>query len=666
MKHSARLSAFTATLLALSVANVVNADKLHLSDLDLSVGVFQEWGTPHKDKSVGNKTLTIGGKTFAKGIGTHARSRMVITTDGKADRLTAFVGFDDEIKDDSNAKNERIFFEVIGDGKSLWKSPLLQPGQAPIPVDVPLKGVTKVVLLVGTARDINYCHANWADAVVEYSGAAPVLWTPPPEKMEILTPKAKEEPRINGAKTFGVRPGKPVMFKIPASGVKPITYAAEGLPEGVSLDPSTGILSGRVAEAGTYSLKLTATNAKGTATGALKLVVGDMISLTPPLGWNSWNCFAGDVSADKIKAAADAMVSSGLIDHGWTYINIDDCWQLKGSTPLDQRRDTNGTVLTNDRFPDMKALADYIHSKGLKAGLYSSPGYTTCANYTGSYKFEEKDAQTYAAWGYDYLKHDWCSYGAIASEIRKQPNRPSEHEVFVHPYRVMGDALLKQDRDILYSLCQYGMGHVSEWGGSVHGNAWRTTGDIVDSWQSMAGIGFSQANLAPFAKPGNWNDPDMLVVGWVGWGPKLRQTRLTYNEQYTHITLWSMLASPLLIGCDMTKLDDFTLGLLTNDEVIAVNQDSLGKQATRVKSTPGAEGDLEVWVKDLEDGSKAVAFFNRSDEPAKITISWKELGLEGPQNVRDLWRQQDIGVENDGFSSDVLRHGTRMVRVWKK
>lgn len=663
-----KLHAPAAALLAMCVTTVVNADKLQLSSLDLATGVHQEWGRPGVNKSVEGHPLTIGGQTFTDGIGTHAHMRMVLMTDGNAQRLTAKVGFDDEIKNDGGAKNQRIQFEVQGDGKTLWKSDLLAPGDAPVPVDVPLAGVKKLTLRIDTPHENTYCHADWADAAIEYSGAKPELYMPPPEKMEILTPKEREEPRINGAKVFGVRPGHPVMFKIPATGVKPITYAAEGLPEGVTLDVSTGVLSGKVATAGTYVLHLSATNAKGNAAGTLKLVVGDQIALTPPMGWNSWNCFASDVSADKVKAAADAMVSSGLIDHGFTYINIDDCWQLNGRNfSVDQRRGPDGVVLTNPKFSDMKGLADYIHSRGLKAGLYSSPGPTTCGGYTGSYKFEEKDAQTYAAWGYDYLKYDWCSYGGIAANIRKEPNPPDNHEVCVAPYRLMGDALAKQDRDILFSLCQYGMDHVSQWGDTVHGNCWRTTGDIIDTWESMADkIGFHQAELSPYAKPGNWNDPDMLVVGFVGWGPKLHQTRLTYNEQYTHITLWSMLSAPLLIGCDMTKLDDFTRGLLTNDEVLAVNQDSLGKQATRVKATPGVEGDIEVWSKDLEDGSKAVAFFNRSDEPATASITWKDLGLDGSQNIRDLWRQQDLAADAEGFSTPLARHATRLIRVWKK
>jgi alpha-galactosidase len=220
--------------------------------------------------------------------------------------------------------------------------------------------------------------------------------------------------------------------------------------------------------------------------------------------------------------------------------------------------------------------------------------------------------------------------------------------------------LAKQNRDIVFSLCQYGMGKVWAWGERVGGNCWRTTYDIVDTWGNMTGLGFNQNGYEKFAGPGHWNDPDMLVVGHVGWGPKLHPTRLTPNEQYTHISLWCLLAAPLLIGCDMTKLDDFTLGLLTNDEVLEVNQDPLGTQAARVSR----HGAGEVWAKRMEDGSLAVGLFNRGPTGARLTARWRDLGLSGQQRVRDLWRQQDIGVFAGQFEAAVPRHGVVLVRLW--
>ena len=439
-----------------------------------------------------------------------------------------------------------------------------------------------------------------------------------------------------------------------------MTFTADGLPNGVSLDSSTGQISGSVDKAGKYAVKLHAKNALAMTDQDLLIEVGDKIALTPPMGWNSWNCFAGAVSDEKVRAAADAMVSSGLINHGWTYINIDDCWEVRGKEPAENRRAPDGHILTNKKFPDMKALADYIHSKGLRAGLYSSPGPETCGGFTASYQFEEADAHQYAQWGFDYLKYDWCSYGEIAKQIEKEPNPPTKLQIEQHPYAVMADALHKQNRDILFSFCQYGDGNVWEWGEKLGGNSWRTTGDIIDTWSRMSGIGFSQNGHEKFAGPGHWNDPDMLVVGMVGWGPSLHPSKLTPNEQYTHISLWSLLSSPLLIGCDMTQMDDFTVGLLTNDEVIAVNQDPLGQPAGRVTQTP--EG-YEVWARDLEDGSKAVGLFNRSELAALVTVKWADLNLTGGQQVRDLWRQKDLGFQQSAFTATVPRHGVVLIKV---
>jgi alpha-galactosidase len=270
-----------------------------------------------------------------------------------------------------------------------------------------------------------------------------------------------------------------------------------------------------------------------------------------------------------------------------------------------------------------------------------------------SWQHEDLDAQSYGQWGFDYLKYDWCSYSEVVHGDTSLATRQK-------PYRVMRTALDKVNRDILFSFCQYGSGNVWEWGAEIGGNSWRTTGDIQDTWSSMSRIGFGQAGHEKYAGPGHFNDPDMLVVGKVGWGPRLHPTRLTPNEQYTHISLWCLLASPLLIGCDMTQMDDFTLSLLTNDEVLEVNQDPLGRQAARVAQN----GPLEVWTKDMEDGSKAVGLFNRGYGGTSVTAHWSDLGLAGKQKVRDLWRQKDLGEFTDSFTVSVPRHGVVLVRIW--
>jgi alpha-galactosidase len=630
------------------------ADTVYLNSLDISQ-IQQGWGEPQKDKSVDGNPLRIGNQNFKNGVGTHAKSIFKINLAGGTERFLAYAGLDAE-----NGANNKgsVNFEITGDGKTLWKSEVLKPGMAAVKVDISLKGVKQLVLIVNDGGDnIDYDHADWVDAKFVVKGAKPKAVTVPKEKPYLLTPKESPKPKINGAKVFGVRAGSPFMYTIPATGKRPMKFDALNLPAGLSLDKNTGIITGVIEREGEYSVTFKAKNSFGEVERGFKIFCGDKIALTPPLGWNSWNCFAGDVTADKIKSAADAMVKSGLINHGWTYINIDDCWMVKPGSkdPMlsGDMRDKNGMVLTNKHFPDMKGLSDYIHSKGLKIGIYSSPGTLTCAGYTGSLNFEKEDAIQWANWGIDYVKYDWCSYSRVA----KDNSLPELKK----PYDVMRKALNGVKRDIVYSLCQYGMGNVWEWGEAIGGNAWRTTGDITDSWNSVENIGFSQAGKEKYAGPGHWNDPDMLVVGKVGWGPQLHNTKLTPSEQYTHITLWSLLCSPLLIGCDMTQMDDFTLNLLTNDEVIEVNQDPLGKQAARVFK----DGNIEVWMKELEDGSIAAGLFNRGEEKVKVSVKLSDLKLTGKFAVRDLWRQKNTDTVDKVYKCELQRHGAELIKLTK-
>ncbi len=461
----------------------------------------------------------------------------------------------------------------------------------------------------------------------------------------ILTPKPGDSPRITGPKVFGARPGRPILFRLTSTGKKPITYSIKDLPLGTKLDEQKGVLTGSIDNPGEYDLHITAKNQQGQDSRILRLKIGDTIALTPPMGWNSWNVWGTSVNDEKVRNAMSSMISSGLGDHGWTYINIDDGWEAP-------ERTSEGLIVPNEKFPDIKALSGYLHSNGFKFGIYSSPGPKTCAGYLGSFQHEGQDAQTWANWGVDYIKYDWCSYQNDLGETL---------EGYQKPYRVMQTELDKVNRDIVYSLCQYGMGNVWEWGADVGGNLWRTTGDIQDNWESLKNIGFNQGSHAPYAKPGHWNDPDMMIVGYVGWGPSIRPTRLSADEQYTHVSLWCLLSAPLLLGCDLTKLDDFTLNLLTNEEVLEIDQDSLGKQATPVYQ----KGDIEIWAKDLEDGSKAVGLFNLSDTDQKITLQLNDLKIQSPQTVRDLWRQKNLGVFDKSFETRVNSHGVVLVKVMK-
>jgi alpha-galactosidase len=635
--------------LTLLTAKIATAETVWLDDLNLSVA-SQDWGDPHKDQSVGGHTLTIDGRQFSRGFGTHAESTLYVKLDGHAQTFSASVGVDDEVDKNPAASIE---FYVIGDGKTLWQSGVMHAGDPAKGCNVDVAGVKTLLLKVGDANDgISYDHADWAEAKFETAAGAQLATDAGPQLPDtpyILTPPAPHTPRINGPDIFGVRPGSPFLYTIPATGDRPMQFSVMDLPQGLKVNSQTGRITGKLKKKGGYIVTFEAKNALGTTEKKFRIVCGDQIALTPPMGWNSWNCFAGSVSEAKVKSAADAMVKSGLINHGWTYINVDDYWQnhrdARDPSLRGPFRTPDGAIVPNSRFPSMKGLADYIHSLGLKAGLYSSPGPWTCGGCEGSWGHEKQDAETYAKWGFDYLKYDWCSYGDIASGKIPAPKdvplwngNPADPAGAIYPYQVMGKYLREQKRDIVFSLCQYGMADVWKWGGSVHGNSWRTTGDIQDTWRSMSSIGFNQNKCAPYAKPGNWNDPDMLVVGEVGWG-HLHPTRLTPDEQYTHISLWCLLSAPLLIGCDMTKLDPFTLNLLENDEVLAVDQDALGKEATCVIQ----DGDIRIYEKPLEDGGHAVGFFNLGMEPAKLAFKdFAKLGLTGEQTVRDLWRQKNI------------------------
>jgi len=611
----------------------VKAETVWLDELQID-RIAQDWGEPRRRRSVDGRPLRIGGRLFKRGVGTHANSVIRIALEGSTAHFSAWVGVDDEV----GGGRGSVVFEVRSGTKLLWRSPRLKGGDAAREVSCDISGPTTLLLLVNDAGDgIDFDHADWADARISYTGPKPKILQPFVSKRRILTPPPPPTPRINGPKVYGVKPGRPFLYRIPATGRRPMEFDALNLPEGLSVDPESGIISGKVSKRGTYKVTLVARNKLGAAQREFRIVVGDTIALTPPMGWNSWNCWGCSVDAEKIRRAADAMVASGLADHGFMYINIDDCWQ-GGRDPA------TGKVYPNRKFPDMAELAAYIHAKGLKFGVYTDCGPKTCAGYEGSKDHEAQDILTYAEWGVDYVKIDWCHTKGLDP---------------VKQYALFGKAIANCPRDIVFSICNWGVKKPWEWGAKVGGNLWRTTGDIRDTWGSMAGIGFGQAGLSKYACPGHWNDPDMLVVGKVGWGPRLHDSRLKPDEQYTHISLWCLLAAPLLLGCDMEQLDAFTLNLLTNDEVLAVDQDPLGKQADRVARTELGE----VWAKELEDGSLAVGLFNRSLLPGSIEVKWSALGISGKRRVRDLWRQKDVGFAEGSYSAEVPPHGVVLVRL---
>lgn len=451
-----------------------------------------------------------------------------------------------------------------------------------------------------------------------------------------------------------------------------MTFSADGLPAGLKLDPATGQITGTLTAPGEIPVTFHAANANGQATRPFKIVVGDEIGLTPALGWSSWNCWGSGVDQDKVLKAAQAMVKSGLSQHGWTYINTDDTWQgVRGG-------DFNA-IQPDPKFPDIKGMVDQIHALGLKAGIYSSPWVTSYDGHVGGssespdgawdaatmtqgpknrkqlpfaigkYHFDTQDAKQWAAWGFDYLKYDWAPVEA-----------PETAE--------MAAALKATGRDMIFSLSNNSTHSLLAQIADVSklANSWRTSKDITDNWGRIREIASGESDWASVSRPGHFNDPDMLVVGSVfGWGKPPHPSRLTHDEQYTHISLWCLLAGPLIIGCDLDQLDPFTYGLLSNDEVLDVDQDSLGRQATEVSSTPPDQRDLHVYAKPLDDGSWAVGLFNLGPAQTQVTVKWTDIGVTGPQTVRDLWRQKDLGTVDNEFSTPVASHGVVLVRIAK-
>jgi alpha-galactosidase len=490
-----------------------------------------------------------------------------------------------------------------------------------------------------SAQDTNSAAAQKQEAVIQR------------EPGVIRTPATAPTPRINGAEIFGVRPGHPFFYHIPATGDRPMEFSASDLPDGLALDSHTGTITGTLSKAGEYQVTLHAKNALGVGDKKFKIVVGETIALTPAMGWNSWNHYASRITQQIVLENAKAMVDSGLINHGWSYINIDDTWQgPRGGRFFGLQGD--------NKFPDIKGLCDQIHAMGLKFGIYSTPWETSYAWHAGGssetpdgafkavqsskkigqYHFATNDANQWAAWGVDYLKYDWYPI-----------QLPETEEMY--------DALRHSGRDILFSLSN----SMNITNGPTIGkvaNSWRTTGDIKANWKSMSQRGFGQDKWRPYSSPGHWNDPDMLEIATAEHG----QPGLTPDEEYTHMTLWCLLSVPLLLANDLSHMDAFTLNLLENDEVIAVNQDTLGDQAVTVSH----DGDARVYAKKMADGSKAVGMFNTgTNDIITVTVKWSDLQIEGNQTVRDLWRQKDLGNFNAEFSMPVASHSGELVKIGK-
>jgi len=501
---------------------------------------------------------------------------------------------------------------------------------------------------------------------------------------EILTPLPQKSPRINGPKVYGVRPGKQFIYRIPCQGERPMQFKIAGMPEGLLLDTKEGIITGMVpSEKGSYELAIEAKNKYGVVSMGFKIVVGEKIALTPPTGWNSWGGHMVTVSDKTMRVAADVMVEKGLADVGFQYIGIDDCWMRLSQEMYENRpesvlkkhagydyqsngiigdiRDANGNILPNGKFPDMKSMTDYIHGKGLKAGIYSTPGEQTCQRWAGSYGHERADADMYAKWGFDLLKYDLCTGAKPLNDLKKIVPGFEDRDF----WKPMADYLLVQDHDILFNLCQYGMDYPWSWAPSIGIQSWRTGGDLNHNVKKY----FEQAlritgELRKYSKPGQWNDPDFMYIHRIKDVQKMNEPSeeipLNTNQRYQYVTLWSIICAPFFFSCDINEIDEFTVRLLANADVFNINQDELGLVAKVIRN----EGDETIMVKEMSDGTKILAVFNRNVNDEKIiNIKWSEFDKSVAFSVYDVWRQKKAGIYKEGLSVKLSPDGVALFRL---
>ena len=605
------------------------------------------WSKARAGQSQGGKPLTLGGVVYPHGIGAQAPTVLNIDLKGAATRFQSVVGVDDE------GIHGEVVFSVWVDGKKMADSGVIRHGDAPQTFSVDLTGAHHLRLEVSDNGDPWDDHADWAGALLTLAPGAtakPESYLPTVAQKPVILPP-DPRPALHGPRVVGASPGRPLLFRIPATGTPPLTFSAAPLPSGVTLDPKTGVLSGRMATAGTYTVRVGVTNALGTTQRTLALVCQPGArALTPPLGWNSWNVYANAVTDANMRDAADWLVKTGLAAHGWQTVTLDDSWQ----GPRDPK---TGEISPNRRVGDVKALADYVHAQGLKLGLYSAPTAQTCSGFLGSLGHEETDAQTYARWGVDFLKYDWCP--------NPLPNAGSETDPTdaKAAYTLMGAALEKTDRDIVYGVSTYGKENPWDWATKAGGNTWSSSPTFLDTWEYLAKVVFAPVWKSVNAKPGHWDDPGPLMVGKIGYGDPHR-SHLTPNEQMVQMSMWSLLSAPLTISCDLTQLDPnaffpATTAILTNDEVLDIDQDPLGTAARQQKNIGG----VLVWTKPLADGTTALGLFNPDVAAWDVTVPWVDLNLADGLPVRDVWKHQDLGVTADSQVYTVPNHGVLLLKI---
>ncbi len=669
-------------------------ETVELSTLDLSKAV-QGFGKPQANRSVDGHPLTLHGQTFTHGFGTHSPGILAINLHGGTRRFTATVGIDDEVPDGKGSAN----FQVLGDGhKVLWQSGIRRKGQPPQTVDVDLTGVQQVILRVTTGGDgYEYDHADWADARFVVTGALPqtVAWKPTVSEPVIARPVPTPAPHIHPPAVVGIRTGTPLLWTVPVTGDRPLKFSAKGLPNGLTLNTGTGVFTGIVAAEGDYPVQVTVQNGAGRDKRTIHFVVGSAVAATPPMGWNSYDCFGDSVTEAETLANA-RYIEAHLLPYGWDNVVVDYRWydafthannsQTKAFAPLTM--DANGRLLpAPNRFPSaaeghgFKALADKVHGLGLKFGIHIMRGiprnavtanlpiegsnfraaeaantqdtcpwcpdmYGVRGNTPAGRAYYDSLFRLYAAWGVDFVKMDDTSSPYHTDEIEA-----------VH------DAIGKCGRSIVYSLSP-GETPVEQ-GKHVagHANMWRGLGDLWDNWNDLNHAFEVGARWPAFVGPGHWPDPDMLPLGRLSVGGRSvgadRQSQLTKPEQMTLISLWSLLPAPLMVGADLPANDPWTLDLLTNPEVLAVDQDSLGAPGRPIFS----KDEWQVWSREMADGSRIIGLFNRGDFDDVVEITASDLGLTGRYTIRDLWQGKDLGNFTGQLTTKIPPHGVALFRL---
>ncbi len=609
---------------------------------------------PRINRSFGNLPIRIGSRQFSSGVGLHAKTTVPLWLNGHARRLHFLAGADRSgLTVGFGIGSVRV--RVLGDGDILWQSSVMKTGDEAQVCDIDVSNIHYLEIIADDGDNgVSFDHCSLADGyfTMQYP-FAPVQYKAAAAPFVIRTPE-DSTPHINGPTMVGTQPGRELLYHIPISGARPMDISISDIPDGLVYDTASHSLRGTLNQRGTYTVTVEAHNLHGQDLRRIGIRVGDTIALSPPMGWNSWLVSHVDIDENNLLEQLRAYRSLPLRDYGYNYFNIDDAWQGQRNAKGEIGWDTT-------KFPHgLKSLIDSVHASGFLAGLYTSPGVITCAELPGSYNHEEQDVESYCRWGVDALKSDWCA----TNELLDPKQNISAQMKALH--KRMSDAIRRNSRNILLMLDHYDVNAVLEWGQEIGANTWRTGNDGIDTWRNISlDNGFKNSNFAAYVGNGHWNDYDVLTVGnfYVNASGH-KHTRLSAAEQYTQMTLWCIGKSLLLMSCDLSTMDPFTLALLCNREVLAIHQD-LNPTAGRLVARNSLYQD--VWANRMSDSSIAVALFNRDNYATKnVIVRWEDLGLNATTKVRvrDCWRYKDLGVFVGAIELPVGRHDTELLRFY--